>query len=58
MKITTPPITGRKKAPPEFLHILMPLAGIVDVDPDGKNAKGRWYGYFLGAMPREDKPAH
>jgi hypothetical protein len=44
---------GAKKAPPEFLHILIPLAGIVDVDPDGKNAKGRWYGYFLGAMPRE-----
>jgi hypothetical protein len=42
-----------KKAPPEYLHILIPLAGIVDVDPDGKNAKGRWYGYFLGAMPRE-----
>jgi hypothetical protein len=44
---------GVKKAPGEFLHILMPLAGIVDIDPDGKNAKGRWYGYFLGAMPRE-----
>ena len=44
---------GAKKAPPEFLHILMPLAGIVDVAPEGKNAKGRWYGYFLGAMPRE-----
>ncbi len=42
-----------KKAPPEYLHILIPLAGIVDVDPDGINAKGRWYGYFLGAMPRE-----
>ena len=44
---------GAKKAPPEYLHILMPLAGIVDIDSDGKNAKGRWYGYFLGAMPRE-----
>ena len=42
-----------KKAPPEYLHILIPMAGIVDVDPDGKNAQGRWYGYFLGAMPRE-----
>ena len=41
---------GVKKAPPEYLHILMPLSGIVDVDPDGKNAKGRWYGYFLGAL--------
>jgi hypothetical protein len=42
-----------KKAPPEYLHILMPIAGIVDLDPDGINAKGRWYGFFLGAMPRE-----
>ena len=42
-----------EKAPPEYLHILIPIAGIVDVDPDGKTAKGRWYGYFLGAMPRE-----
>jgi len=43
---------GLKKAPGEFLHILMPLAGIVDLDKDGKTANGRWYGFFLGAMPR------
>ena len=43
---------GVKKAPPEYLHILMPNCGIVDVDPDGKEAKGRWYGFFLGAMPK------
>jgi hypothetical protein len=42
-----------KKAPGEYLHILPGLCGIVDVEPDGKTAKGRWYGYFLGAMPRE-----
>jgi hypothetical protein len=30
----------------------MPIAGIVDVEPDGKTAKGCWYGFFLGAMPR------
>jgi hypothetical protein len=46
---------GAKKAPPDYLHILMPIAGIVDVDPDGKTAKGRWYGFFLGAMPRPRK---
>ena len=44
--------SGAEKAPPEYLHILMPTAGIVDVEPDGKTAKGRWYGFFLGAMPR------
>ena len=43
---------GVKKAPGAFLHILMPTAGIVDLAPDGKTAKGRWYGFFLGAMPR------
>jgi hypothetical protein len=46
---------GVKQAPPEYLHILMPNCGIVDVDPDGKEAKGRWYGLFLGAMPRGGK---
>ena len=46
---------GAKKAPPDYLHILMPIAGIVDVDSGGKTAKGRWYGFFLGAMPRPRK---
>ena len=46
---------GEKVAPPEYLHILMPTAGIVDVDPDGKTAKGRWYGFFLGALRRGGK---
>jgi hypothetical protein len=41
-----------KKAPGVFLHILMPTAGVVDLNMDGKTAKGRWYGFFLGAMPR------
>ena len=27
---------GAKKAPPDYLHILMPIAGIIDVAPDGK----------------------
>ena len=36
----------------EFLHQMMQLSGIVDVDPDGKNAKGRWYGFGAISMPR------
>ena len=51
-----PAYGGAKKAPGEYLHILPSLCGVVDIDPDGKNAKGRWYGYFLGAMPREGQP--
>ena len=41
--------------PPEFLHILMPIAGIVDVDPNGKTAQGRWYGLGVHAIPFEGK---
>jgi hypothetical protein len=43
------------KAPPEFLHQLMPLSGIIDVDPDGKTAKGRWYGFGVYALPTDGK---
>ena len=48
-----PEYPGLTKAPPEFLHILMPIAGIVDLEPDGKTAKGRWYGFFLGAQRKQ-----
>jgi hypothetical protein len=41
--------------PPEFLHILMPIAGIVDVDPNGKTAQGRWYGLGVQAIPFDGK---
>ncbi|MFC1942268.1 nuclear transport factor 2 family protein [Chloroflexota bacterium] len=37
----------------EFLHQVMQLSGIVNVDPDGKTAKGRWYGYGAMAVPRD-----
>ena len=36
---------------PEFIHEIMQLSGIVDIAPDGKTAKGRWYGYGSLAMP-------
>jgi hypothetical protein len=36
----------------EFLHQIMQLSGIVDVNPDGKTADGRWYGFGAVAMPR------
>lgn len=37
----------------EFLHQMMQLSGIVDVEPDGKTAKGRWYGFGAIALPGE-----
>jgi len=38
----------------EFFHQVMQLSGIVDIDPDGKTAKGRWYG-FGGLAVRHGK---
>jgi hypothetical protein len=38
---------------PGYIHTLMPLSAIVDVDPDGKTAKGRWYGFGTYARPVE-----
>jgi len=35
----------------EFLHQVMQLSGVVHVDPDGKTAKGRWYGFGANAFP-------
>ena len=48
-----PEYPGLKTAPGEYLHIMMPIAGIVDLDPNGKTAKGRWYGFFLGAQRKK-----
>lgn len=35
----------------EFLHQMMQVSGIVDIAPDGKTAKGRWYGFGAIALP-------
>jgi hypothetical protein len=40
-------------ATPEFFHQVMQVSGIVTVDPDGKTAKGRWYGWGSAALPSE-----
>jgi hypothetical protein len=37
---------------PEFLHQVMQLSGVVDVNPDGKTARGRWYGFGANAFPQ------
>jgi hypothetical protein len=44
----------KEKPSPEFLHMVMQLSGIVDVDPDGNTAKGRWYAWGAIALPRHD----
>jgi hypothetical protein len=43
--------TNRPEPPPGFLHQVMPIAGVVDVAPDGKTAKGRWYSFGGVAVP-------
>lgn len=39
--------------PDDYLHITMPVSGVVDVDADGKTAKARWYAlmYLCNATP-------
>lgn len=34
-----------KYPPPDFLHQVMPIAGVVTVEPGGLKAKGRWYAF-------------
>jgi hypothetical protein len=40
-----------KDPSPEFLHQVMQLSGVVTVDPDGKTAHERWYGFGAVAIP-------
>lgn len=39
---------------PEHLAQIMQISGIVDVDPDGKTAKGRWYHWGGHSIPHSD----
>jgi hypothetical protein len=50
-------VFGGKTAKPtaEFLHLLFPLSGIIDVDPGNKTAKGRWYGFGCLSVPAGEK---
>jgi hypothetical protein len=40
----------RESVPSDFLHVLMQVNDVVHVDPSGKTAKGRWYGFGLQAI--------
>lgn len=39
------------KKDPEFMHQMMQISGIVDIEPDGNHAKGRWWGFGAMAIP-------
>ncbi len=43
---------GMKNDSPEFLHQVMQLCPVIDLDPDGQTARGRWYGFGAIAVPR------
>jgi hypothetical protein len=34
-----------RDVPPEFLHMVMQVSPVITVEPNGKKAYGRWYGY-------------
>ena len=39
---------------PHFLHQVMQLSGIVNIEPDGITAKGRWYGFGANSIVLEE----
>jgi hypothetical protein len=39
------------KKDPEFMHQMMQISGIVDIEPEGDHAKGRWWGFGAMAIP-------
>jgi hypothetical protein len=43
-----------KVTPPEFYHQVMQIAGVVDIAPSGRTAKGRWYAFGGMFFPRGD----
>jgi hypothetical protein len=43
--------SDRPEPPPGFFHQVMPIAGVVDVDKDGKKASGRWYAFGGVSIP-------
>ncbi|MBN1191467.1 MAG: nuclear transport factor 2 family protein [Dehalococcoidales bacterium] len=44
--------SSMEKPDPEFLHQLMQLSPVIDVSPDGKTARGRWYSFGGVSVPR------
>jgi hypothetical protein len=42
---------GPKPPRPGLLNIMFQLQGVITVDPNGKTAKGRWYGMGMQAQP-------
>jgi hypothetical protein len=41
---------------PGILALVLQLQGVVDIDPGGKTAKGRWHGWMIDARPAGGVP--
>lgn len=44
---------ARGENPPGFMHQLMPTAGLITLNPDGKTAQGRWFVFGGVYVPNE-----
>ncbi|MFC1534307.1 nuclear transport factor 2 family protein [Thermodesulfobacteriota bacterium] len=50
-------ILGGAEPPPELsLHLVFNHQAVVDIDPGGKTAKGRWHGWMVGVRYLDGKP--
>jgi hypothetical protein len=47
--------TVNRNENPEFLHQMMQISGIIDVDEYGSRARGRWWGFGALALPQGKK---
>ncbi len=47
--------TDRPQPPRDFLHQVMQIAGVVDVESNRRRGKGRWYAFGGISMAREGK---
>ena len=45
--------TNRPDPLPEFFHQVMPIAGVIDVEPTGQKAKARWYTFGTHSLPEK-----
>ncbi len=45
----------QRNMPPSYLHMVLPVAPVITVEPGGDRARGRWYGYG-NILMRETTP--
>lgn len=48
-------LDGSNRPPELSLHLVMNHQAVIDIDPGGKTAKGRWHGWMVGVRSIEGK---